>query len=58
MEPTSTPSKETVNKSSGGSSDADTAGDYAHGTRLVALTASLTLGMFLVALDNVRIKQS
>jgi hypothetical protein len=31
-----------------------TADDYVHGTRLVALAASLMLGMFLVALDNVR----
>lgn len=29
--------------------------EYLHGTRLVALTVSLLLGMFLVALDNVRI---
>jgi hypothetical protein len=27
--------------------------DFVHGTRLVALAASLMLGMFLVALDNV-----
>jgi hypothetical protein len=32
----------------------DTTEEYTHGTRLVALTASLMLGMFLVALDNVR----
>lgn len=31
----------------------DTVDDYAHGKRLVALTVSLMLGMFLVALDNV-----
>lgn len=30
----------------------DTLDDYARGTRLVALAASLMLGMFLVALDN------
>lgn len=29
--------------------------EYLHGTRLVALTVSLLLGMFLVALDNVRL---
>ena len=28
--------------------------DYAHGSRLTALVISLMLGMFLVALDNVR----
>jgi hypothetical protein len=28
--------------------------EYLHGTRLTALTVSLMLGMFLVALDNVR----
>jgi hypothetical protein len=28
--------------------------EYLHGTRLTALTTSLMLGMFLVALDNVR----
>jgi hypothetical protein len=28
--------------------------EYLHGTRLIALTVSLLLGMFLVALDNVR----
>lgn len=28
--------------------------DYAHGIRLATITASLLLGMFLVALDNVR----
>jgi hypothetical protein len=27
--------------------------EYLHGTRLTALTVSLMLGMFLVALDNV-----
>jgi hypothetical protein len=31
-----------------------TTDDFVHGTRLVALAASLMLGMFLVALDNVR----
>jgi len=29
--------------------------EYLHGTRLTALTVSLMLGMFLVALDNVRL---
>jgi len=29
--------------------------EYLHGTRLAALTVSLMLGMFLVALDNVRL---
>jgi len=47
-------SKEAVHKSSSVTSDGDKA-DYAHGTRLVALTASLVLGMFLTALDNVRL---
>jgi hypothetical protein len=47
-------SREAVNKSSSVTSDGDKS-DYAHGTRLVALTASLMLGMFLTALDNVRI---
>jgi hypothetical protein len=47
-------SKEAVNKSSSVTSDGDKA-DYAHGTRLVALTASLMLGMFLTALDNVHL---
>jgi hypothetical protein len=47
-------SKEAVNKSSSVTSDGDNA-DYAHGTRLVALTASLMLGMFLTALDNVHL---
>lgn len=47
-------SREAVNKSSSLTTDGDKA-DYAHGTRLVALTASLMLGMFLTALDNVRI---
>lgn len=47
-------SKEAVNKSSSVTSDGDKA-DYAHGTRLFALTASLMLGIFLTALDNVRI---
>jgi hypothetical protein len=28
--------------------------EYLHGSRLTALTVSLMLGMFLVALDNVR----
>jgi hypothetical protein len=31
-----------------------TTDDFVHGTCLVALAASLMLGMFLVALDNVR----
>lgn len=35
--------------------DASLPDEYLHGTRLVALTVSLLLGMFLVALDNVRI---
>lgn len=46
--------KEAMNKSSSVASDGDKA-DYAHGTRLFALTASLMLGMFLTALDNVRL---
>jgi hypothetical protein len=46
--------KEAANKSSSVTSSGDKA-DYAHGTRLVALTASLMLGMFLTALDNVRL---
>ncbi|GAB7323541.1 hypothetical protein MBLNU13_g07047t2 [Cladosporium sp. NU13] len=50
MEQTSEP-KEAVNKNSSVVSDGDKV-DYAHGTRLVALTASLMLGMFLTALDN------
>lgn len=33
--------------------DAPVLDEYLHGTRLVALTVSLLLGMFLVALDNV-----
>jgi hypothetical protein len=33
--------------------DTNTADDYAHGTRLIALTGSLMLGLFLVVLDNV-----
>ena len=49
-----TESKEAVNKSSSVTSNGDKA-EYAHGTRLVALTASLMLGMFLTALDNVRL---
>lgn len=53
MEQTSEP-KEAVNKSSSVTSDGDKA-DYAHGTRLFALTASLMLGIFLTALDNVRL---
>ena len=32
--------------------------DYAHGARLTALTVSLMLGMFLVALDNVCMQAS
>jgi hypothetical protein len=51
MEQTSEP-KEAANKSSSVTSDGDKV-DYVHGTRLVALTASLMLGMFLTALDNV-----
>jgi hypothetical protein len=51
MEQTLEP-KEAVNKSSSATSDGDKA-DYAHGTRLFALTASLMLGIFLTALDNV-----
>lgn len=35
--------------------DASLPDEYLHGTRLVALTVSLLLGMFLVALDNVRV---
>jgi hypothetical protein len=30
------------------------AAEYPHGTRLAAIVVSLMLGMFLVALDNVR----
>lgn len=33
--------------------DTSTPDDYLHGSRLIALTVSLLLGMFLVALDNV-----
>jgi hypothetical protein len=51
MEQTPEP-KEAVNKSFSVTSDGDKA-DYAHGTRLFALTASLMLGIFLTALDNV-----
>lgn len=51
MEQTPEP-KEVTNKSSSVVSDGDKA-EYAHGTRLFALTASLMLGMFLTALDNV-----
>lgn len=46
--------KEAANKSSSVTSNGDKA-EYAHGTRLVALTASLMLGMFLTALDNVQL---
>lgn len=46
--------KEAMNKSSSVTSNGDKA-EYAHGTRLFALTASLMLGMFLTALDNVRL---
>lgn len=53
MEQTPEP-KEAMNKSSSVTSNGDKA-DYAHGTRLFALTASLMLGMFLTALDNVRL---
>jgi len=44
--------KKVVNMSSSVTSDRDKA-DYTHGTRLFALTASLMLGIFLTALDNV-----
>jgi hypothetical protein len=46
--------KDAVKDGPGVASDRDTAENYTHGTRLVALTTSLMLGMFLVALDNVR----
>ncbi len=36
----------------------DDAEEYAHGLRLAALVISLLLGMFLVALDNVRLQSS
>ena len=47
--------KEAVEDGSSAASGGDTTEEYAHGTRLVALTTSLMLGMFLVALDNVRL---
>jgi len=49
--------KEAVKNSPSVALDGHTAENYTHGTRLVALTASLMLGMFLVALDNVRVHQ-
>jgi MFS superfamily sulfate permease-like transporter len=49
--------KEAVNQSSSVASGGDTVEGHAHGTRLIALTASLMLGMFLVALGNARLQQ-
>lgn len=49
--------KEAVDEDSSVAQNGDTytANDYAHGNRLVVLTGSLMLGLFLVVLDNVRL---